>query len=234
MKRILLATVTTLACGHAGAAPIAASHGDATTPEAHTLATESLARGVVLYSQDGTDSGISIVSQNFEATFDAYDSEAADDFTVPARSKITEVDVVGTYFNGSGPASSMNVTFYKSKNGKPGAVLGDFQGLAYQMDGRTTRIPLPSKIPMCCRQDAVYYVGAQANKECCRRGGAVTSGDWGWGTQTTVVGAPAVWRNPGDGYATGCTTFTTETTCFPYGQGDHLFTIRGKLKGAGR
>ncbi|HEV8692354.1 MAG TPA: hypothetical protein VGQ91_18760, partial [Ideonella sp.] len=36
-----------------------------------------------LYDQNNDDNGIGIVSQNFEATFDAYDAQGADDFAVP-------------------------------------------------------------------------------------------------------------------------------------------------------
>ena len=42
------------------------------------------ATAAVLYSQLDSSSGVSITSQNFEADNDAFDSELADDFVVPA------------------------------------------------------------------------------------------------------------------------------------------------------
>ena len=69
-----------------------------------------------------------------------------------------------------------------------------------------------------------YWVSVQANMD------FEVGGEWGWENQTTVVGTAAVWENPGNGFATGCTTYTTETTCIPDGQGDHMFAIKGKAK----
>lgn len=73
-----------------------------------------------LYYQNSDDAGVGINSQNFSSgTFSTYNSAGADDFAIPAghKWKIREVDVTGTYFHGSGPASSENVCFYKNNNG---------------------------------------------------------------------------------------------------------------------
>jgi hypothetical protein len=233
MERIVLATAAILACGLASAAPIAASHGHPGAPAASSLATTSPPHTTVLYSQNGTDSGIGIVSQNFESSFDVYDSRAADDFIVGRKAKITEIDVVGVYFNGSGLAASENVTFYKNKKGLPGAVLADLPNLPGTDNGTGTFwIPIsPQALPRCCRPP--MWVSVQANMDF-NPPGIASSGEWGWENQTTVVGAAAAWENPGDGFGTGCTTYTTETSCIADGQGDHMFTIKGKAKSAAR
>src|SRR5437868_5441805 len=85
---------------------------------------------VTLYDQTANDSGISIVSQNFESSFDAYDCEAADDFVVPdgAKWRVTEIDILGTTFNGSGVAESETLFIYKDKNGKPGKTVAEYDG----------------------------------------------------------------------------------------------------------
>jgi len=56
------------------------------------------------------------------------------------------------------------------------------------------------------------------------------SGEWGWENQTETVFAPAAWENPGGGFGTGCTTYQQENVCIPDGQGDHMFTLKGKSK----
>lgn len=79
----------------------------------------------VLYSQNDNDSSVGVVSQNFEPELDVYDSQLADDFVVPDPRRpwqMAGITVTGVYFNGSGPATSENVTFYKDANGVPGEV----------------------------------------------------------------------------------------------------------------
>ena len=75
-----------------------------------------------LYNQNSNGEGID--SQNFtSSTFISYDDQGADDFVIPKHRvwTITEVDVSGVYFNGSRPATSENVIFYKStKYRRPG------------------------------------------------------------------------------------------------------------------
>jgi hypothetical protein len=173
----------------------------------------------VLYDQHGTDSGIGIVSQNFESTYDAYDAAAADDFTVGKKWKVSEVDVTGVYFNGSGPARDETVTFYKDSGGLPGAAVNS-QTVAGSDSGGSFNIPLKSvKL-----KAGTYWVSVYANMDF----GA--GGEWGWENQLSVVGNPAAWQNPGGGFGIGCTSWTTETSCIPDGQGDHEFTIKGKGK----
>ena len=66
-----------------------------------------------LYDQNSNDTGSAINSQNYtSSTFSAYDDQGADDFTIPKGEHwtITEVDVTGQYFNGTGRATSEDVT----------------------------------------------------------------------------------------------------------------------------
>jgi hypothetical protein len=104
----------------------------------------------VLYSQLANDSLNGITSQDFEATFDAYDNRAADDFVVPAgvKWKVTEVTFPGQYSAG-GPLASANVTFYKDKAGKPGKVVADFPLAAISNDASgTITVTLPSAVTL--------------------------------------------------------------------------------------
>ena len=63
MKNLVLAAAALLACEAAAAAPTMVTHTRGASPY-------SVAPAGVIYSQNGTDSGIGIVSQNFESSFD--------------------------------------------------------------------------------------------------------------------------------------------------------------------
>jgi hypothetical protein len=194
--------------------------------KAHQLSKSAVNRASsVLYDQSSNDSGIGIVSQNFESSFDIYDSAAADDFTVPKGSKwtVSEVDAFGVYFNGSGPANSEHVTVYKNKRGLPGKMVADYAELSGTDSFGSFVIALPGHGLKL--KAGTYWLSVVANLD------FSAGGEWGWENQSTVEGMAAVWENPGDGFATGCTTWTTETTCIADGQGDHMFTLRGKSKG---
>lgn len=54
-------------------------------------------------------------------------------------------------------------------------------------------------------------------------------GEWFWENQTlgTTEGDPAVWQNPGNGWNTGCTSWTVESQCTSTPLGDHMFVLRG-------
>jgi hypothetical protein len=215
MTSILLGTAALAAgVGLASAAPLAVSKNN--HPHKNRLANRALS---VLFDQNGTDSGIATVSQNFESSFDAFDAQGADDFTVSGTSTVKEVDAPGAYFMGSGPATSENVTFFKDKNGHPGKIIAQFNELVGADTQGSLTIDLGKGLKL--KSGKTYWISVQANLP------FAVSGEWGWENQTTTVGTPANWENPGDGFATGCTTWATENMCIPFGQGDHMFTLRG-------
>jgi len=219
-KSVLLAAAAVLALSAGGASaasrPSMAQH----SVKAHSINRNAVNRSLsTLYDQSANDSGIGIVSQNFESSFDVYDAQAADDFTVPSGSKwiISEIDVNGVYFNGSGPAVSENVTFYKDKNGKPGKIVDSFTSAGSDSFGSFVITPAnPVKL-----KAGTYWMSVQVNLDF----GA--GGEWGWENQSTSEGTAAQWVNAGDGFGTGCTTYTTENVCIPDGQGDHMFVLKG-------
>ena len=219
---LLMGTAAVLAMvGTASAAPVAGHAGG----KAARVKGVDRAAGV-LYDQHGTDSGIGIVSQNFESAFDAYDAQAADDFTVPAGQtwKVTEVDASGVYFGGYGPARDETVTFYKNKKGHPGKQKASVTA-AGSDSGGTFAISLGKKGVKLKggAKGTTYWVSVVANMD------FGVGGEWGWENQTTAVGNPAQWQNPGGGFGV-CPTWDDENVCIPDGQGDHMFTIRGSAK----
>lgn len=175
----------------------------------------------LIYDQNDNDAGIAIVAQNFESVFDNYDCEAADDFRVPARKAwlVTEIYAAGSHFNGTGPANSFNVTFYTSKKGNVGKPVKTCLNADYiETDFGDPLIKCKAKL-----NKGAYFVAIQANID------FSTGGEWGWLTNNTVRRNPSLWRNPNDGFGTGCTEFEPTTTCVGEDAGgDYAFAVYGK------
>jgi len=170
-----------------------------------------------LYEQNGPDSGIAIVSQNFETSFDNYDAEAADDFVVTeATWFIREVDVAGTYFDGTGAPRDETVTFYKNRHGLPGEAVARFTMQGADPHFGSFCIPIRNGLLL---KKGHYWVSVVANID------FNPNGEWGWENQSTRVLNPAAWRNPGGGFGV-CQDWTAENVCIPNGQRDHIFTLR--------
>lgn len=180
----------------------------------------------VLYDQSSGSNGVGIVSQEFtDFTSGAYDADGADDFTLPAgKHTITEVDANGVYFNGYGPADSFNVTFYKKIKKGQGKILASCPNSPYTDVNGTGSVAIDvsscgvkakgGKKSMWVSVQAVMAFGS--------------GGEWGWNTNNTVNGSASVWENAGGGFGTGCSTYTTTTTCIPSGEGgDFAFAILG-------
>ncbi|MCZ6508373.1 MAG: hypothetical protein O7A04_10050 [Acidobacteria bacterium] len=135
---------------------------------------------------------------------------AADDFEVPAADvewAVSEVFVAGDYFGGSGPAQTLTLVFLKDAGGLPGlAPVGcEFFGLPVPVGGSGDfLIPLPS---VCSLPAGRYWLSVQAQMD------HETGGQWMWRERTLQDGAPFAWQNPGDGFLTGCTSWTTAAAC---------------------
>jgi hypothetical protein len=179
-------------------------------------------KGQTLYDQRGSSSGTGIDSQNFETFYDAYDDEAADDFIVPEgmRWKISEVDMEG-YYN-EGPADTFSVVFYRNSHGGPGKMIAQFTVVPpwYNGDG-SLPLDLGGSVTL---KPGHYWLSIQANQD------FEPNGEWWWASMDNAVGAPAMWRNPGDGFQTGCTDWAVENICVPLEQGDHIFALKGRVK----
>jgi hypothetical protein len=226
MKTTALLLGTAAALAMIGTA--SAAHNPSATAKitgAHHFAHAPVNRAnVVLYDQNDNSQGYADISQNFESSFDGYDSQGSDDFTVPANKswKMKEVDVTGLYFNGPGLARSENVTFYKDKKGKPGKVLAT--ATATGSDDGIGDYVIPLKVSHKFKTGH-YWVSVQANMD------YSAGGEWGWATRTIANGDNAQWENPGDGFGTGCTSWADEQSCLGGVAGpDHMFTLRGTSK----
>jgi hypothetical protein len=235
-KNLLLASAAALALCVGVSAPAVAASGKSPAVAAKMTHSRAHFKGVnraagVLYDQNDDSQGYADISQNFESSFDAYDAQGADDFTVPAGSKwsITEVDVTGLYFNGPGLANSENVSFYKvnkkGKFGKKPKSSGTYEGTDDGIGDFAITLSNGKSKKGVSLKSGHYAVSVQANMD------FSVGGEWGWATRNTQAGNPAQWQNPGDGFATGCTKWSDEAPCLGGTAGpDHMFTLRGTSK----
>lgn len=211
--------LTTAGASVAASPPLAAFTGPRINPiTRHTPGLK------VLYNQNSGANGNYINSQNYTSgTYASYNDQGADDFVVPAGKtwKVKEIDVTGCC---SGSPISENVFFYKDKNGAPGKPVrhGSFTDL--QGTGAPSfAISLGKGVKL---KAGHYWVSVVAN--CSDTGGC---GDWGWAMTSTINNDAALWQQPGNGAGTGCTSWSTLSTCFGSGYaGDFLFELQGKSK----
>jgi len=176
----------------------------------------------LLYDQTDSASGSSAPDQDFEAAYDAYDSEGADDFevTFPAGWDIDQVNTVGS---GTGPVTDVTVRFYADNAGFPSAVPQpgcDFPDLSSFTGVDSLSIFLPTS---CSLAPGTYWVSIQVEQD------FVTADQHFWANRTAQSFSESVWRNPGDGLGTGCTVWSRQRSC-GVGGGvgpDFLFQILG-------
>jgi hypothetical protein len=182
----------------------------------------------VLYDQTDNPSAAATSSQNFEAAFDAFDDLVADDFVVPAGQTwtINQVFTGGVYFNGAGPAGSVNVVFYGDSSTFPGAVVATRNNAVIATDsaGNFTITISPTVV----LSPGTYWVSVQANMD------FGVGGQWGWLDRTVISNSAAVWSNPGGGFAAGCSPgFGRKTDCVAGSAPDNIFQILGTIGGGG-
>ncbi len=193
---VALALATSLAGTASAASGPSASHSGTSAATVH-------GPQAACFSNMGGDTGTAITSQNFEASFDAYDASGADDVKLKKRCTVKQIDVAGQYYNGAGPADSETVTFYKDDSGKPGAVIKSQTKVGVDTAGSYS-INL-KKVKL--QKKTTYWVGVQINMD------FGVGGQWGWENTTDGFKNPAQWQNPGDGFASGCTTWGNMQTC---------------------
>jgi hypothetical protein len=211
----LLASSASLAQA-SSARPSLAGHGRVVKAAAPAL--------TVLYDQNDSDSGNGFTSQNFEASFDAFDNQGADDFVVPSgvKWKVKQVNVTGVYSNctppACGPAVSENVSFYRNAGGLPGALITTQTVVGTDTAGSfAIKLSPAVKLPR-----GHFWVAVQINMD------FGTSGQWYWEARTVQNNSPAAWENPGGGFGTTCSSWGAREACLgTTGTPDNMFTLYG-------
>jgi subtilisin family serine protease len=161
----------------------------------------------VLYNQTGNTSSFGSL-----AIYDLDDPgpwsvQAADDFFVPPGDiwTIETIDANGFYDGLLNPAGQVNVFFYSDNGGLPGSQLHAFLSLtpAGDDDGRL-QLNLPTPVVL---DEGTYWVSVQPKMD------FFTDGRWYWFMESVKTNNPFAWRNPGNGYGTGCTGWTPGSDC---------------------
>ena len=172
-----------------------------------TFALPAQASAEVLFNNIDETSPQSINSQNFNPSNDAFDAMAADDFVVPAGETwtITGALVRGTQ-DGATPATSADVKFFTDAGGAPGAEIPPTTTIATATD--YPRMILTFAGPTLTAGTYWFGVSAVLNP-----GASPPFSQWYWSENSEQFGSKSVYRNPGDGFQSGCTSFTTKSSC---------------------
>lgn len=186
----------------------------------------ALAQVVVLYDQTSQPSGDGIPDQDFEAAYDEFDAEAADDFVVdwPDGWGLERIRTVGDQ-SLERSARSVDVAIHADVAGRPAA--GPVAGCAAsdlepaEEDDGSFELVLPAP---CLLAPGRYWLVLQTNQD------FDPSGQHFWSSRSVVTGSGALWRNPANGFDTGCRDWQALATCgvgasFP----DLLFALDGVL-----
>jgi len=185
---------------------------------------------VILWDQTDNVGTNGFPSQNFEASFNAFDNQGADNFTVPAATtwSIDTVRVLGSYSAGGGPVPNVDVLIYSDTAGLPGAQVYSALAVVPSADAAgDLTIPLAAPAVLGAGQ---YWISVIANMN------FSPTGQWFWSTRTVANAPPYAWRNPGNGFGTGCITWSSGAATCGVGGGvepDALFRLDGTIVGGG-
>ncbi|MGE5212868.1 MAG: hypothetical protein ACM3NN_04145 [Nitrospirota bacterium] len=174
------------------------------------------------YDNAATEPPLGIGSQQFEPAMAGFDDQAADDFVVDLLPLhvfyITEVNVMGEYSQGGGPASSFNVYFYRDAPGHlPGELIGALLNQPYTGTPPDFTIHLTAGL----FDPGTYWISVQAVMD------FNPNGQWFWHNRTLQSNSGAAWQNPGNGYGTGCVTWNRKNACMPDQVApDQVFSLR--------
>jgi len=170
------------------------------------------------------DAGTTIVSQDFESSFDAYDSSIIDDFTLGGSTQLTSLDALLQGFNGGeshvGDISNFTVNIYSSVAKAASGLAGDVFSGAVPSNGVTITDPFGTNtrmvhVPFSATLPAgQYYVGL-LNRLDFSSGGEVGVLTWGNGNATLA--------NPGGGFGLG----TSMSTMSIGGGGNASYRLNG-------
>jgi hypothetical protein len=108
----------------------------------------------------------------------------------------------------------------------PGTVVASQTGLAYT-DSTGFGAPSITLSSPVALGEGTYWVSIQSRMD------FGVGGQWGWEDRATQSNSGAAWQNPGDGLATGCTTWAPKINCIATTAPDMMFRLSGTAGGGG-
>lgn len=166
-----------------------------------------------------------VVSQIFQKSSKSQTSAAAGAFILGSSCTVSEVDVQGSFADGTQAlAHSETVTFYgDSGDDFPGRKVVALPRLKGTL-GPTGNLSVPLGKQRVTLQPGIYWVSVQLKSDYTPGGSGVL---WQWTTTDTQTGYPGSWKNPADGTGQGCTSWTPINGCFLDNGVGLLFTVLG-------
>ena len=169
----------------------------------------------------------SVSSHNFEPGLDNFDSLGADDFVVPAGEvwRIDLMEVSGQRTGNTTEAATANLSLFGDAGTLPGTEILTRSNLARGTGPAYPDLVLPlSDMPVL--PPGRYWIGVQANLNF-----MPGANNWFWSDHAPALGQAAAWRQPGNGFGDGCTSFITRSACASYpgsgGEPDQAFRLSG-------
>ncbi len=229
-KPLLAAAIATVFSATVAQAEKAHAPTNAKTTKAFAEAPAPSGGAPLLFNQTGSPNFEGILAMtNLDQGQQAFDTQLADDFDVPAGGWAVSVVRIGTFYHSGGtpvrPSTSGNITFYyDTGTGRPGgAVPGCAHKdipLFYSEMFLTSVLTLPD---VCALPQGRYWMGFSGNLSFNDQMGGV------YVTQETAMpGNSIVWRNPGGGYSVGCTDWGAPTSCGLATNGGMTFQLYGQ------
>jgi hypothetical protein len=181
--------------------------------------------GNVLYSQLDDPSGYVFTDQEFEAVYAAYSSEGADDFDVADSPgwDITTLNTPGLQTAGGTPFFT-NHFYYADAGGAPGAVLDDCSfpastNFVHDLGNLATSTP-------CNAPTGTNWFSQSVRQD------YVPFGQHFWATRQNNLGNEANFRNPGNGFGSGCLDWGPANSVCGMNGSDYQFELVGDVRTA--
>lgn len=180
------------------------SHQGPSTPAPSSVAGAT----VDLTFSQASDLGNGAPAQIFEAVNAPFDSETADDFVVPAGGSRTIVSFTPLMFSTVGlPVweGPLIMTVYADAGGAPGAVVFQESFFNPIVSDQLFSTNCPPLAP------GTYWIGVQVDMDF--NGGTFGQSFWDVSSENTAGPGLVSFRNPGDGFGTGCTDWAPIQVC---------------------
>jgi subtilisin family serine protease len=187
----------------------------------------ALTRGsAMLYDQTATQTGFGRLAIYDLDGPETWAVQLADDFVVPfGEAWVLDRVVANGFFQVVGPdfVPPTRVFIYSDDDGSPGSAVASFSNVTPTRVGGTLDIQLPATVTL--QGGSRYWVSVQPEMDW-------NLARWFWFLLEDEVGEEHHYRNPGNGYQTGCIDWTPVSGCFSTDLVDLSFQLFGAVEAA--